>query len=374
MAQAAKKMSMSKVLLLSICILFIFQKADAKQSGERRRKDKAVTSEKPQVVELCDSPDIQQKVHCYCGSGETKNISKADCWVFNGELPIDDPIWDAFQFQNRLQHLVFSIRADGSLNFVPTRGLRYLHKLKKLEIKYASIEDVYSFAFANLSSLTELIMRKNKIVTLEQHAFAHLSNLTTLTLEENRIVEIGNNSFVDLPVLSSLRLTNNNITVIQDGGFKQLVQLLKLDLDKNSIAVLNKNTFEGLANLKVLDLQFNRMKMLGDFTFSELWNLCELHLDNNELKFISERAFDGLTQLKKLTLSENRLTALSGGLLEGVRWLTFLDLRQNRLQTFTLDDIKPILDNLKNVSSVLLLDGEYLAYFIRIKKRQTSKK
>lgn len=368
MAQFTKKLSMSKILLLAICILFIFQKADAKQSGERRRKDKAGTSERPQVAKLCDSPDREQKVHCYCGAMALTNISQAECWVFKGALPIDDPIWDAFQFQNRLEELIFTIRSDGALNFVPTRALRYLRKLKKLNIKYGNINDVYPFAFANLSSLTEIKLSMNKIVTLEQNAFAHLSNLTTLSLEENRIVEIGMNCFIDLPVLTVLNIANNNVTVIQDGAFKQLVQLLELDLNKNSIVTLNKHTFDGLANLKVLHLKQNRMKMLGDLTFSELWNLQELNLDKNELKFISERAFDGLSQLKKLSLRDNRLTALTGGLLEGVRWLLFLDMSHNRLQTLTLDDIRPILDNLKNVSSLLLLDGEYPTFFIRIKK------
>ncbi|XP_077291461.1 uncharacterized protein LOC143914925 [Arctopsyche grandis] len=352
------KMRIAKIILLSVCVLFIFQtqRSDAKQA-ERRRKDKTSSPpERPQATNICDS-DRESPVHCYCeGTMAIKNVSKAQCWILKKGLSIDDPVWDAFQTQNRLVDLMFNVRADGAFTFVPTRALRYLRRLRKFEIMYAEINDVYPFAFANLSSLNEILLTKNQIVTLEQNAFAHMSNLTTLKLKDNKIVEIGKNCFVDMPVLVKLTLSQNNITVIQDGAFKQLVQLLELDLDINSITTLNRDTFDGLANLKRLDLQENRMKMLGDFTFAELWNLQELLLDNNELKFISERAFDGLSQLKKLSLSKNRLATLTGGLFEGVRGLSYLDMRLNRLHTLTIDDIRPILDNLKNASSLLLLD------------------
>lgn len=354
------KMRIAKIILLSVCVLFIFQtqRSDAKQA-ERRRKDKTSSPpERPQATNVCDLAR-ESPVHCYCeGTMAIKNVSKAQCWILKKGLAPDDPVWDAFQTQNRIVDLMFNVRVDGAFAFVPTRALRYLRRLRKFEIVYGELNEVQPFAFANLSSLGEILLSKNQIATFAQNAFAHMSNLTTLTMKENKIVEIGKNCFVDMPVLAKLSLSQNNISVIQDGAFKQLVQLLELDLDTNSITTLNRDTFDGLANLRRLDLQENRMKMLGDFTFAELWNLQELLLDSNELKFISERAFDGLSQLKKLSLSKNRLATLTGGLFEGVRGLSHLDMRMNRLHTLTLDDIRPILDNLKNASSLLLLDGE----------------
>lgn len=356
----------SKVFIVTFCLILILGVGtiDGRQT-EKRRKDKSTTSERPQTTNICDISDRDSKVHCYCEETQAyRNVSKAECWVFNGGLAIDDPIWEAFKSQNRLQELSFNVRADGALLFVPSRALRFMQRLKKLIIKYGNIDEIYPFAFANLTSLREIVLSRNKIVTLEANAFAHLPNMTSLELDENRIAEIGKNSFVDLPSLTKLYLTNNNISIIQDGGFTHLVQLLELELDKNSIAILNRATFDGLANLKRLDLRTNRLKMLNDFTFAELWNLQELLLDANELKVISERAFDGLSQLKTLSLSDNRLTVLTSGLFEGVRGLTHLDLRQNRLQTLTIDDIRPILDNLKLVSSLLLLDGKLQLFIV----------
>lgn len=86
----------------------------------------------------------------------------------------------------------------------------------------------------------------------------------------------------------------------------------------------------------------------------------ELLLDYNEIYILAQRTFDGLSLLRKLSLSHNKLVTLAGGLFEGVRGLSALDLRHNKLQRFTMDNLRPIYDNLKNQNSYIYLDGTYV--------------
>lgn len=351
---------LSEITFISICAIFIIiSQAEGRQTEKRRKEKSSGAIVHSRRINICDITDRDSKVHCYCEENQAaQNASKAECWVFNGGMSNEDPIWAAFSSQTNLVELNFNVRADGGLSFVPTRSLHALRYLQMLTIKYANIDEVTSFAFANLTSLKEISMTRNKVVDVQENAFASLHNLTIINLDDNRITEIKRDCFYDLPMLQKLYITNNNISVLHDGAFKHLTQLINLELNRNSISILTRESFDGLANLKRLDLSNNRMNMIGDFTFAELWNLQDLLLDRNVLQFMSERAFDGLSQLKKLSLSENRLSTLTEGLFEGVRGLVFLDLRSNHLETLTFENIRPIIDNMKNVSSYVYLEGE----------------
>ncbi|KOB65961.1 Uncharacterized protein OBRU01_22002, partial [Operophtera brumata] len=326
----------------------------ARDNNKRRTKDKIGGFQK----NICDITDRDSKVHCYCeNTREPRNATKAECWVFNGGIPRDDPIWQSFASQPILQTLSFNIRVDGALSYIPTKALYYLQDLRSINIKYGNIADVTQFSFANLTNLKEAGLSQNQIGTLQQYAFAHLPNITAINLEDNMIIEIDAEAFFDLPKLQKLVFTKNNITIIRNGTFQHTFNLLELDLNKNNIYHLNRRTFDGLANLRKLDLRKNRIHNLTEFTFAELWNLQELLLGKNDVRFISERAFDGLSQLRKLSLDENKLASLPSGLFEGVRGLNSLDLRSNELHALTFDNIKPILDNLRPQNSNLLLEG-----------------
>lgn len=335
-----------------LLLLFAIEALDA---NRRKQKDKTVQA----IFNICDITDRDSKVHCYCEhSQEINEAVKTECWVFNGGIQKTDPLWSSFSSQSNIETLAFNVRADGGLDFVPTKVLQYLRRLLNFSIKYSSIPKLDTNTFVNMSSVQEMTLTKNKIIYLSKHSFYNLPNLTVLTLDENKITELVTDTFYELPSLQKLYLTSNNITVIQDGAFRHLVNLLELELDRNNISELQKECFNGLANLKRLDLRRNKVAVLNSFTFTELWNLQELLLDYNEIYILAQRTFDGLSQLRKLSLSHNKLVTLVSGLFEGVRGLSALDLRHNKLRRFTFDNLRPIYDNLKNKNSYISLEGK----------------
>ncbi|KAG6451284.1 hypothetical protein O3G_MSEX007053 [Manduca sexta] len=337
-----------------LLLLFAIEALDA---NRRKQKEKV-----PPTTNICDISDRDSKVHCYCEYGQEINEAvKTECWVFNGGIEKTDPLWSSFISQSNIEMLAFNVRADGGLDFVPSKVFRYLRKIKQFSIKYSSIRNIDSYTFVNVTSVQEMTLTKNQIAQLGRHSFYNLPNLTALTLDENRIGELVAETFYDLPSLQKLYLTSNNISVIQDGAFKHLVNLADLELDRNNISELKKECFDGLANLKRLDLRRNKLTVLNSFTFTELWNLQTLLLDYNEIHILAQRTFDGLSQLRKLSLSHNKLVNLAGGLFEGVRGLSALDLRHNKLKRFTFDNLRPIYDNLKNQNSYIYLEGNDFA-------------
>ncbi|KAJ2951618.1 hypothetical protein O0L34_g13775 [Tuta absoluta] len=315
---------------------------------------------------ICEISNRESKVHCYCENTEIKTATRADCWVFNGGIDENDPIWTSFNSQPHLEKLTFNVRSDGALKFVPLHVIHRMKRLQKLYIHYATLTKIEKRTFSNITTLKDITLMNNKITELDFSSFTNLPALVNLTIKENKVTEIQRDVFVDLPSLRYLDLSFNIINLAHDGCFEHLTALNDLVLEANLISVLTRDTFRGLGNLTRLDLRSNKLSMIGDLTFTELWNLNELLLDNNELKFLSERAFDGLALLQKLSMTGNRLKSINEGLLEGVRGLDLLDLRNNELQYFTYDNIKPILENLKLKTSVLYLSGNKLVCDCRL--------
>lgn len=75
---------------------------------------------------------------------------------------------------------------------------------------------------------------------------------------------------------------------------------------------------------------------------------------------IAERAFDGLNNLARLNLENNRLKTLERGLFTETPALTYLNLMRNSLETVTLHTIQPLMNNLVNhTTSMLLIKGNF---------------
>lgn len=314
----------------------------------------------PLFINVCDIVDRRSKVHCYCDSNKPKLATRADCWIFGDGLTEDDPIWPSFSSQSELEHLMFNVRTDDALTFIPAKAIVRLDRLKHLSIHFGTIKRIQPYAFTNSSTLRQIVLKSNKITNLDKHAFSQMMMLSNLSLDDNQISELKRDVFFNLPNLHILHLSNNNLSLLHEGCLKHLNNLVELKLDNNYISVVTKEMFEGLENLSRLNLRNNKMAMIGNLAFSELWGLKELLLDNNAIEFVSERAFGGLAQLKKLTLSGNKLTNFYEDLLDDIRGLIILDLRDNLLTTISYETIRPIVDNDKSLSSVVYLDGKYV--------------
>lgn len=314
----------------------------------------------PVFTNICDISDRRSKVHCYCDNTQPETATWADCWVFSGELREDDPIWPSFSSQTSIEHLIFNVRSDEALTFVPAKALIRLDSLKHLTIQFGSIKVIPAFAFTNSSSVRQIALKSNRISELEVNAFAKLIMLGNLSLDDNQIAELKRDVFVDVPNLHVLHLSNNNLSLIHEGCFKHLNNLIELKLDSNYISVVTREMFEGLENLARLDLRNNKLSMIGNLAFSELWDLKELLLDNNAIQYISERSFSGLAQLKKLSLSENKLASFHEDFIDvnNLRNLAVLDLSDNLLETLSYETIRVIVDNDRSPLTALYLDGK----------------
>lgn len=351
-------------LLLALALTSVQISYTESRLNEKRR-DKTERRHHGALVKdnICEITNRESKVHCYCENTAVKTATRADCWVFNGGIDLNDPIWATFNSQPHLERLTFNVRSDGALKFIPLQVVHRMKRLQKLYIHYATLTKIEKKTFSNMTTLRELTLMNNKITELDFSSFTNLPSLVNLTIKDNKVTEIQRDVFVDLPNLRCLDLSFNSINLAHDGSFEHLSVLNDLILEANLITVLTRDTFRGLANLTRLDLRSNKLSMIGDLTFTELWSLNELLLDNNELKYLSERAFDGLALLQKLSMTGNKLKSINEGLLEGVRGLELLDLRNNDIEYFTYETVKPLLENLKMKTSVLYLSGKLPTYY-----------
>ncbi|KAJ8720369.1 hypothetical protein PYW07_012412 [Mythimna separata] len=353
-----------KYLILMIAFATVeINVTESRQNDKRRWKNDKIYSH---YVNICDIQDRGSKVHCYCESIKIKTATKADCWVFNGGIAEDDPFWSNFYSQPKIEKLTFNVRADGGLTYIPAKVIVRLERLQYLNIQYANIYSIPSFAFTNSTTLREITLPKNKIAKLEKMSFAHLIMLSNVSLVENQLSELKRDVFYVLPNLQRLYLSKNIISVLHDGCFKHLNNLIKLDLDNNQLTVVIRENFQGLSNLITLDMRNNKLTMIGDLAFAELWSLQELYLDGNEIEFISERGFGGLTQLRKLSLADNKLGTLDDGVLDDIQKLNVLDLRNNNLETLKQEAVQNVLENMKSNYALISLDGNKLTCDCRL--------
>lgn len=346
-----------KYLILMIAFATVeINVTESRQNDKRRWKNDKTYSH---YVNICDIQDRVSKVHCYCESIKIKTATKADCWVFNGGIAEDDPFWSNFYSQPKIEKLTFNVRADGGLTYIPAKVIVRLEHLQYINIQYANIFSIPSFAFTNSTTLREITLPKNKITKLERNAFAHLLRLSNVSLVENQISELNRDVFYYLPNLQRLYLSKNTISVLHDGCFKHLSNLIRLDLDNNLLTVVIRENFQGLSNLITLDMRNNKLTMIGDLAFAELWSLQELYLDGNEIQYIDGRGFGGLTQLRKLSLDGNKLEVLDDVVLSDNLKLTVLDLRNNNLETLRQEAVQNVLENMKTNYALITLDGKF---------------
>ncbi|KAJ0175990.1 hypothetical protein K1T71_008164 [Dendrolimus kikuchii] len=320
----------------------------------------------PIFINICDISDRRSKVHCYCDTNKPKMASRADCWVFGGGITEDDPIWPNFSSQTDIEYLMFNVRSDDALTFIPAKAIVRLDKLKEISIQFGTIKRIPAYAFTNSSSIRQIVLKSNKISNLEKHAFSQMMMLSNLSLDDNQISELKRDVFFNLPNLHVLHISNNNLSLIHEGCFKHLNNLIELKLEFNYISVVTREMLEGLENLSRLNLRNNKLNMIGNLAFSDLWGLKELMLDNNAIEYVSERAFGGLTQLRKLTLSGNKLTTFYEDILEDIRSLVVLDLRDNLLETIPYETIRPVVENDKSASAAVYLEGNPLSCNCRL--------
>lgn len=265
---------MHLLVLLLIFYACIHTNMSASSRTDKDKKKERTKDFHLQTHNPCNTDNKQAPIHCFCNpDNRPGNASRIECWIFGTDLTEDYFLWSYFSSQPKILEMLLKVVQRGVFPFIPTKALEHLKLLKTFTVLYGSIERVQPYAFANLTQLHNLDLKRCQIVTLQKHSFAFLPNLTELNLNENRISELHKDVFFHLPNLQRFYISQNNLSLIQEGTFKELTRLLELDLSSNYISVLTNYTFTGLSELKKLDLNNNSIGMLGDLTFAELWVL-----------------------------------------------------------------------------------------------------
>ncbi|KAG8233708.1 hypothetical protein J437_LFUL014312 [Ladona fulva] len=156
------------------------------------------------------------------------------------ENPMADLTDDAFSgLERSLWEL--ALRYDRLVS-VPSRALRYLQKLKLLDLTGNEISDLSSDSFRGVeSSLQTLILADNSLTHLPPAALRELPLLHTLDLRRNSLLGLESQVF--------------------DGATSQ--RLAKVILSDNNLARIPYEAVAPLRSLKLLDLSHNRISHLG---------------------------------------------------------------------------------------------------------------
>ncbi|KAK6462322.1 hypothetical protein DFJ63DRAFT_313462 [Scheffersomyces coipomensis] len=243
--------------------------------------------------------------------------------------------------------------------------------LKKLDLTANDLTSLVDLVLP--PTLETLMIRANKLHSLQGPNYAFGSSLHTLDASINSISELEN-LFQFSSTIASLKVTYNAISTVQQSHIPPNVEILALSnnviqelnvilpqtiqqlyIDNNSLKSLPIDFFSNCTKLEILDISNNNiddLDELGDLPLS----LRELMLDNNEIDYFEiTNAFT--TNLTKLSMSSTGLVALidinmpsklkqlnlSRNEISEIKNVNFgsklidLDLSRNKLTTFSGD-------------------------------------
>ncbi|XP_047369104.1 toll-like receptor 13 [Vespa velutina] len=206
-----------------------------------------------------------------------------------------------------------------------------LKRLTYLNMGNNKITKLQNNAFEGQENLPVLILTRNRIAEIEPRAFSDLKMLTTLYLYQNLISKLDKNTFTDLTKLQDLNLITNKFTIISEDTFPLLPKsLMSLNLDGNEIKSLEKGSFVDTPRYS-LSLNENQISNIAQGAF-KLPNLRNLYLNNNTLTTIDGDSYQGLPQLRHLSLSGNQISSIEKGSCKNLAGLQILDISGNPFQ------------------------------------------
>lgn len=130
-----------------------------------------------------------------------------------------------------------------------------LKNLRTLNLDRNVIGSIKTATFRNFSSLVLLSLRQCQIDVLEDRAFDGLSSLQELDLGYNGIVSIS--SLINLPRLVVLNLKHNFLRAVSAEMISPLLLIQQLDLSDNDITTVHPNALRNVTTLKNLSLLNN---------------------------------------------------------------------------------------------------------------------
>jgi small GTP-binding protein len=218
--------------------------------------------------------------------------------------------------------------------------LAELTQLTSLNLRYNKIGTEGAAALAALTQLTLLDLGGNEIGAEGAAALAALTQLTLLDLRKNQIGAAGAAALAALTQLTTLKLWSNQIGDEGAAALAALTQLTSLDLGNNQIGAEGAAALAALTQLTSLDLGNNQIGAEGAAALAALTQLTSLDLGNNQIGGEGAAALAALTQLTSLDLSNNPVVETTP--FATLRRLTSLNLKETKVQD--LSPLRPLLE------------------------------
>ncbi|XP_063776543.1 relaxin receptor 1 [Pseudophryne corroboree] len=149
-----------------------------------------------------------------------------------------------------LDSLILLVMLNNFLGRLPDKPLcQHMPKLNWLDFEGNNIPTLKNTTFSSCTTLTVLVLRKNKILTISSSAFSSLSRLDELDLANNRIKAFSPSLLKDMKELSQLNISYNPIQKIQADQFDYVLTLKSLSLEGIEIPNIQRRMFLPLKNL-----------------------------------------------------------------------------------------------------------------------------
>ncbi|CAN7937247.1 unnamed protein product, partial [Ixodes hexagonus] len=228
--------------------------------------------------------------------------------------------------------------------------------LKYLDLNNNYIEDITK-ALAQLSTLSKLKLKLNRIRFIRDETFIFNKNLEQLDLRQNKIEWLGANCFKGLLRLDFLDLRNNKLLAL-NGSTSNLPALRVIYLNENTLRVLEEKDFRNNPELRIIYASGNNITSL-ERSFRNLDNLRTVWLQGNRLTAVHRKSFPEaartLTTTPKLSfldLSRNLLSKIEPSMIP--KYVQALNIEGNKFSRFPLALVASL-----NLSSIQLAENPW---------------
>ncbi|KAJ8961557.1 hypothetical protein NQ318_014809 [Aromia moschata] len=232
------------------------------------------------------------------------------------------------------------------LTRVPNRAIRYLQKLRLLDLTGNDINKILPEDWRGLENTLEiLILSENSITHIPIDSFSGLPMVDTIDLSGNNLREIDPSVFRDgMGKLAHLILRDNQLSAIPYQALQPLRTLKTLDLSYNRINKMSPSTDPGIninlnfqLNLDTLRLDYNQLTVLEPVSFQYFDVVNKTYLDGNPLQILEGNAFRQ-AKIRELYLRSCGLTEVSPAAFGGLEnYLEILDLSGNNISILPQD-------------------------------------
>ena len=185
--------------------------------------------------------------------------------------PIEDLPPNVFAGLSNLEHLVV---IGTALQSIANEHFAGLPKLRTLDLSFNRYLRFDKTELVSLS-LDRLDLVGCELPDAQLVAADAQFSVTQLVLRENKIRKLQNDAFAGVKNLQHLVLSNNSIDDVATGAFAGLTQLQSLDLDVNQVSELPDEVFDATVALTSVNLMHNNLELLdvSDRQNKTLWKV-----------------------------------------------------------------------------------------------------